>query len=691
MLNRLNPRFVYTLEAALIGVFFLQALRFLVGELYHRVAGATVVLATDPTALDPNLPGVVEPAVVRGEITLLVYMLALPVLTVLLGRVRPLLTLSAIAVALARLLMLVEIDITSTVAASVTVGAGLFYIGMMIRQRAQTLPYLFVLGLTVDQLFRAFGDTLDPSWSPTFQPVQIGLSSLAIILALVNFLLQDRARRGEDSAVSPDYGLMPFWGGVGLGALLFMHLALLGAPNAIAGRADVDYTFLVPLVMAATTLPLLPGVRAVARRFVALFDSSVRGWVWLLLTALLLVFGLRIGDLIGGVTLVVAQFMLTMLWWWVARPKAERERNLGGLWLVVSIFVFALLLAGDFFTYEYAFVRNFTGDLAFLNNFLTPLLRGFRGMGLGVLLVGLLLAALPMVMTQRRIPWGESRASVVVSFLTLLLVIGVTGLATYLARPPLVQGVTGVDRLRVGTYNIHAGSNELFHYDLEAIANVIQQSGVNVVLLQEVEAGRLTSYGVDQPLWLARRLGMDRRFFPTNEGLQGLAVLSNVPIVFDEGTPLTSVGNQTGVQRVQISADGGVSAITFYNTWLGLLLDAPGGRTLETQQQDQQRQLNEILAIIQVDHPDGVFGRMVVGGTFNNVPDSPTAEQMTASGFSDPFAGAALELAATLWRSNARARLDYLWLRNLPSIGTGVIDDNASDHRLAFTEVEIGR
>ena len=38
---------------------------------------------------------------------------------------------------------------------------------------------------------------------------------------------------------------------------------------------------------------------------------------------------------------------------------------------------------------------------------------------------------------------------------------------------------------------------------------------------------------------------MDRRFYPTNEGLQGLAVLSNVQIVYDDGTLLTSTGNQS--------------------------------------------------------------------------------------------------------------------------------------------------
>jgi endonuclease/exonuclease/phosphatase family metal-dependent hydrolase len=252
-----------------------------------------------------------------------------------------------------------------------------------------------------------------------------------------------------------------------------------------------------------------------------------------------------------------------------------------------------------------------------------------------------------------------------------------------------VSGVRNEETIRVGTYNIHAGYNEFFHYDLEAIARTIQASGANVVLLQEVETGRMTSYGVDQALWLARRLGMDTRFYPTNEGLQGLAILSNVEIVFDEGYLLTSRGQQTGIQRVQIRPDAGV--ITLYNTWLGLLLDMPGERTIREQEQDQDDQLDDIFDLIAAQHPDGNLGRMIIGGTFNNIPDSPLIERMRAAGFNDPFAGHPIELSATLQRSGQpRARIDYIWTRPpLLSLGVGVMDSSASDHRMATVEIRI--
>jgi endonuclease/exonuclease/phosphatase family metal-dependent hydrolase len=262
--------------------------------------------------------------------------------------------------------------------------------------------------------------------------------------------------------------------------------------------------------------------------------------------------------------------------------------------------------------------------------------------------------------------------------------------AALAARPPLVQPVVNVDSFRVGTYNIHSGFNEFFFYDLDSIAQTIQLSGASVVLLQEAEAGRMTSFGVDQPLWLARALGMDRRFFSTNEGLQGLATLSRVPIVYHEGTLLVSVGQQTGVQHVQVSTDG-ASAIAFYNTWLGLLLDLGANRTIEEQEQDQQRQLSEIFGIIASDYPDFARVRMVVGGTYNNVPGSPLTEQMRVSGFDDSFAGLPAEITYTLWRTNAHARFDYLWTHNLGRFGAGVMDSAASDHRMAVVEIVVNR
>ncbi|MBN8617258.1 MAG: endonuclease/exonuclease/phosphatase family protein [Anaerolineae bacterium] len=697
MRNRLRLRLqhLYLLEAALVGMLFIGAARFLIASLYSRAGSASIVLSLDPALIPASIPGIVDAETVTNEFSFVIYMLAIPLLTIILGRLSWLSLVGVLLVAVGRVLMLASTVVTPVTAAALVFGGGLLYIAMIVRHRAQILPYMFVFGIAADQILRAVGNTLDPTLSTAYLDTQITVSAVLVIIALITLVVQTRQKATEQSAVNPDRGLIPLWGGVGLGALLFLELSLLSLPNAVAGRASVDYTSFAPFITLATLLPIIPWVRNQATYFVGLFDRNARGWLWMLLMALLIVFGTRFQGILAGASLVIAQFTVSMLWWWLVRPRAEKERQFTAIWLLVSVIIFVLLTAADNFTYEYGYVQNLTGDLAFLNPYIPPFLRAFRGFGLGVLLLAVFFAALPVIQTQRRIPWttGTSWQSILGIAAVALASIGVA----VAVRPPQINLLLSteqnpVNSIRIGTYNIHAGFNEFYHFDMEAIARTIQQSGADVVLLQQVEVGRMTSYGVDQALWLARRLGMDVRFFPTNEGLQGLAVLSRVLIIESDGTQLTSSGSQTGLQRVRIQPDEGV--INIYNTRLEYLLDVGDGRTVEQQEQDQQRQINEIFAILANQYPDGNLGRLLIGGTFNNIPDSPLADQMRAAGFVDPFAGTGLpsELSATLWRTGVpRVQLDYLWLwrRSLVPIGANTVNSQASDHRMVVIEAFI--
>lgn len=697
MRNRLRLRLqhLYLLEAALVGMLFIGAARFLIASLYSRAGSASIVLSLDPALIPASIPGIVDAETVTNEFSFVIYMLAIPLLTIILGRLSWFSLVGVLLVAVGRVLMLASTVVTPVTAAALVFGGGLLYIAMIVRHRAQILPYMFVFGIAADQILRAVGNTLDPTLSTAYLDTQITVSAVLVIIALITLVVQTRQKATEQSAVNPDRGLIPLWGGIGLGALLFLELSLLSLPNAVAGRASVDYTSFAPFITLATLLPIIPWVRNQATYFVGLFDRNARGWLWMLLMALLIVFGTRFQGILAGASLVIAQFTVSMLWWWLVRPRAEKERQFTAIWLLVSVIIFVLLTAAENFTYEYGYVQNLTGDLAFLNPYIPPFLRAFRGFGLGVLLLAVFFAALPVIQTQRRIPWttGTSWQSILGIAAVALASIGVA----VAVRPPQINLLLSteqnpVNSIRIGTYNIHAGFNEFYHFDMEAIARTIQQSGADVVLLQQVEVGRMTSYGVDQALWLARRLGMDVRFFPTNEGLQGLAVLSRVLIIESDGTQLTSSGSQTGLQRVRIQPDEGV--INIYNTRLEYLLDVGDGRTVEQQEQDQQRQINEIFAILANQYPDGNLGRLLIGGTFNNIPDSPLADQMRAAGFVDPFAGTGLpsELSATLWRTGVpRVQLDYLWLwrRSLVPIGANTVNSQASDHRMVVIEAFI--
>lgn len=693
-----RPDQLTILEASLIGIFFVQALRYLVGTLYARIASASQFPALDPALIDESLPGLVSTATMSNEVFFLVYALALPLIAVIAGRFRALIVIAAILTATGRALINLDTTISPTVAAGLAVGGGLLYLALIARHRLHTLPYFFVIALAADQLFRAAGNTLDPSWATEYSSVQIALSLIAVVLTAVTAFGLTNRQRDDAAAQRSQAGLITIWGGIGMGGLLFLQLSLLALPNAILARSGAGYPaypIVVPALIVATLLPLVPAVRGRARYYIGLFDSSFRGWFWMLLIALLLVVGLRLQALATIALLVLAQFCATLIWWWLARPQAQKERNLSGLWLILGMLIFGMLTVFDNFTYEYAFVRDFAPELDALNAVIPPLLRGFRGLGLAVILLALFFAALPIVRTQRRIPWQGGTLAGSMAALVLTAGAGIGGFIA--AQPPVIAGLTSPQELRIGTYNIHGGYNEFYHYDMRAIARTIQQSGANIVLLQEIEAGRLSSFGVDQPLWLARRLGMDVRYFPTNEGLQGLAVLSDLPIGFDDGELLTSVGTQTGLQRVQMLPAPGEPVITVYNTWLGVLLQSGGERTVVEQEADQRQQLNEIFDIL-ASHTTGdqLFrSRTVLGGTFNNVPDSPLVQEILSLGgnpplFTDPFAGLPADLTYTYWRTGQQARLDYLFItRGLSGFGAQAIDTSASDHRLAVIGVTL--
>lgn len=686
------------IEAGITGMMFVQAIRFLIGMLYSRTASSSLVASLSASGVSVDVSAAVEPATFSNEIALMGVMLALPLLSFVIGRIQVLFPLLVGVMGLGRLWMIEGSGpITSTIAAEMVIGAGFLYCALLIKNRATIFPYLFILGIAADQVLRIFGNTLDPTLRPEFQTAQVIISVAAFLIAILTLIFQFQRSTTTDttSSIDQDRGTLTLWAGIGFGAHLFLQLALLALPNAVAGRADADYTTFAPAIVFATLLPLVPAVRSQMRKLIAPFDSGTRGYIWLIIIALLLVVGTRIPRIaiagfsfpIGAVALVIAQFAASMLWWWFVRPQQQNERSFTGLWLIIGTLIFSLFVVCDIFTYEYAFVRNLAPPLDSLNPVVIPLLRGFRGLGLGLLLVATLLATIPMIVATRRVPWTGGTS--IQSAFMLLVVIVFTGSAAAAVRPPVIQPVVGVSDLRVGTYNIHSGYSEFYNYDLEAIARTIEQSGAQVVLLQEIDMGRLTSFGVDQSLWLARRLKMDRRFYATNEGLQGLAVLSRVPIVFDDGELLTSIDQQTGIQRVQIRPDQGV--ITIYNTNLGLLL---AGETQQEQERNQRQQLSEILNLIEVHIQQdygGQLGRTILGGTFNNIPDSPLIDTLRQTGFVDPFAGSNPSISATYVRADTRARIDYLWLwrQSLSAIGNNVIESSASDHRMAIVGVQI--
>ena len=403
-----------------------------------------------------------------------------------------------------------------------------------------------------------------------------------------------------------------------------------------------------------------------------------------------MVIGKRFEGLAAGLTLAGAQFLAILTLWWIVRQPEDRPLiNPTPILVWFSLVLFLVMSMGDYFTYDYAFVRDAEPPFEALSE----ALRGMRDMGLPLALLAVIFACMPMILERQIIPWRQGR--VIETLLSLLFVLVIVVGSVSAAAPKPVRRPLDANCLRVATLNIHGGFTQFFAPNLDLVADTILRSGADIVLLQEVETGRLTSGSVDQTEYLANRLNMNATFFAQNEELQGLAVLSRLDSINATGARLTSTGAQAGLQYVTYSIDQS-GPLHVYNVWLGLRLRNEAGQVLPDQQQDQTVQFEEVNRLVAANHfgaaaSDAAPDRVIVGGTFNYDEDSPLYTEWAETVLQDPFIGLFDERRDTLFTVDGRsARYDYIWLLNLIPSGINIDQRNlASDHRPSV--VAVGR
>jgi len=515
----------------------------------------------------------------------------------------------------------------------IVAGGGL-YVAALLRERVATFPGVLVAAIAGDQLFRALGNTVDITLRDGWLPYQIAIS---IVLAVLSGVAFSRPPCGAEKPSERRLGLL---GGLAVGALLFLETSLLAFPNVLARWTVVSYSVVTPALLLVTLLPLLPGVLASLRRLL-----TKRGWglILILLTCLCLAVGYLWQGFLAAIALLLAQLLvlLALSCGLLSDRQGKRERN--GLNLALGLVFFLLINFAYAFAFTYAYTLEF-----------------FRGAGLPIVLVAGLLATLPAARPSLEEPpapqrgWLAARIAVIA-----VLVI----LSAIFARPPALRLKEAGPNMRIGTYNIHYGYNTPWQFQLEEMARTIQESGADIVALQEVDACRITSYGVDDALWLGRRLGMEAIYQPTVEHLTGIALLSRFPVRQVEGKLLTSRLEQTAIVRAQVEVGG--ELLDAYGIWLGLELE------------ERAVQLGEALDFIRA-------GPAVLGGDFNSTPDSPVYHRLVEAGFTD--GAIAFDSSPTSPSETPRERIDYAWIRGLKPTDAEVLDSLASDHRMVVVE-----
>ena len=224
--------------------------------------------------------------------------------------------------------------------------------------------------------------------------------------------------------------------------------------------------------------------------------------------------------------------------------------------------------------------------------------------------------------------------------------------------------------LRVMSYNIHHGEGMDGKVDLERIAGIIMQEGVDIVALQEVDRGVERSGRRDIPEELAKLTGM-RSFFDRNITFQGgdygNAVLTRFPVLQQTNTHLRMLrpNEQRGVIQMVLKVQG--RKLLFLNTHIDHRPD-------DSERLKNVEQFQQILE----EYP----GMPVIFcGDFNSIPGSRTHTQMKRL-LIDSWEEAGQGNGFTFPADKLNRRIDYLWISpgSVKPLKIHVPQTLASDH-----------
>jgi endonuclease/exonuclease/phosphatase family metal-dependent hydrolase len=521
------------------------------------------------------------------------------------------------------------------------------YLAHQWRSRPGAFATIWVLGLAADQVWRVLGYTWDITLQPRFLLFQIAIGLGLIAVA---------RRNHTEAAFEDDPGYMPalsIGGGLALAAWLFLQTSGLAQANVIARWTGANYDLVAPLLFLVTITPLFtvrsndPGL--LSGRLLALVSSwgiLVRGALLMGVILLGLVAGRLVAGLVGLAALLLVQLVLVGSLPLILAPAANRCNGRSGTGVAVAMLVFLMFqLAFAFaFTYPYTVPE-------------------FRNAGLPIFVVA---GAIYGLRVGLRAP-ERRRSQPIPANNTLVVGLSVVFLLVLLwSDAGEVALIEPGETIHVATYNIHYGYDSDWRHTLEQQAQTIQAGNVDIVLLQEVDAGRMTSYGVDNAYWLGRRLRMTAVFGPAIEGLSGVAILTRLPVMEAAWALLPSRLEQTALVRVTIAWDE--DHLEAHGVWLGL------------EERERLTQLEAALAAI------GDAEVAVLGGDLNSLPDSALYERMASAGFVEPFVDSGREGYTDPAVAPAK-RIDYVWARGLVPIDGWVSASTASDHRMVVVRL----
>ncbi|MCI0574586.1 MAG: endonuclease/exonuclease/phosphatase family protein, partial [Chloroflexi bacterium] len=455
-----------------------------------------------------------------------------------------------------------------------------------------------LFGLALDTALRGLTGTLDLSWIP-------GLWSLLVVIALVGafvYTLWQETRAGVPLADAPFSTSLPL---IGLGLLLFVQWQLLQSQGWLATLSGWSPAAAFGWLALGNTGALLAAAYTLA-------NERLRStWWWSLLAGSALVVALAMAAVPGWaaaagvlVALVSAGLLLAVIAG-EARPSsvpAGITRAGFAVWL--GLFLFNV------------FVMLYYFSLA------VPLLPFPRAALVPLAGAGLALCAIRAAWRRSPAPGpGALLRPAARLGLLLLLAPAAFWLADSSSAP--VEATAHGYPVRVMTYNVRSAYGRAGRQDVEAIAQVIENAGTEVVALQELPRSGMLSGTSDLLSLLARRLDMPYTVMgAATDPVFGNAILSRYPILDSGWDNLPHLDSLIGRGYVwaEIELGGGQTLLVV-------------GAHLSTERAEIR--LAQVEALLQAWPPRP---RLAFLGDMNARPGSQEIERILDAGFVDAWA-----------------------------------------------------
>jgi endonuclease/exonuclease/phosphatase family metal-dependent hydrolase len=517
-------------------------------------------------------------------------------------------------------------------------------------ENAPRFAYGLVLGLALDTAIKGAGLTLDLTW-------QQGIWPLLIVVAAVALALWALARETiPDGEALTEAG----WGDTAGLAILGPYLMLQtfifqnqGWASEVAGLGMGPAFALVMLGNLAAVIALIWSFSVGHRHRAAL---GLIGSIYLVLVVL----GADRPGMAFGVALVLAQGMMGLgIAWLGAVSLRTAKAGLGRTTLFVGLGLLLYLLLS--FIYFVSLIL------------VIPVPREAM-MPAAAVIVGLGMVALALHGRGRSLPRSLDKTALLPANALLLVAIVTWAAAGPEPASVIPQGLP----VRVLTYNIHSGFNSAGRHDPRAIAQVIEETGADIVTLQEVSRGRLIDGATDLPAYLSRRLGMPYVFHGTTDPGWGNAILSRYPIVASGWGRLPLAG--TLLARGYLWAEVEVGASE------PLLIIATHLHHIESEHGPRLAQVPVLLEFW-----DGRPHTLLMGD-LNSEPDYPEMGLVAEAGMVDSWAEAGRGDGFTWPARDPFERIDWIWHSpDLAAREIRVVRSTASDHLGLLATIDAAR